>query len=217
MATEALAMYRAHRDWNPREHRHAVQVLAGIHRDSGRGDEAEVVCREFLANERQRLPEGDPEIASALAMLGDALLRADPPKPAEAEPVLRECLAIREEKLPDHWLRFNAMSLLGGALAGQGAAMIKTDPQQAEQLFAAAEPLLLDAYNQMKDAAETMPDQFRDEQLGEALQYIINLYEAWDAAEPGKGYAEKAAEWRGEMGTSQPTHRMDSQSPVAGD
>ena len=30
----------------------------------------------------------------------------------------------------------------------------------------------------------------------DAIGLLIRLYESWDAAEPGKGYAEKAAEYR---------------------
>jgi hypothetical protein len=42
-------------------------------------------------------------------------------KHAEAEPLLRESLAVREAKLPpDHWQRFQTRSVLGAALAGQG-------------------------------------------------------------------------------------------------
>jgi len=28
---------------------------------------------------------------------------------------------------------------------------------------------------------------------------LVDLYTAWDAAEPGKGYDAKAAEWRGKL------------------
>ena len=38
---------------------------------------------------------------------------------ADAEPLLRECLAIREKTQPDIWTTFNTQSLLGGALLGQ--------------------------------------------------------------------------------------------------
>jgi serine/threonine protein kinase len=41
------------------------------------------------------------------------------------------------------------------------------------------------------------------------LDRLIALYESWDATEPRKGYAEKAAEWRGkldELGTEAPRH-----------
>ena len=49
---------------------------------------------------------------------------------SEAEPLLRECLAIRAKAVPDDWRRFDAMSLLGGALLGQGT-------------YAEAEPLVV--------------------------------------------------------------------------
>ena len=39
--------------------------------------------------------------------------------PAEAEPLLRECLDVRQKKLPDDWLTFNTQSLLGGSLFAQ--------------------------------------------------------------------------------------------------
>ena len=32
-----------------------------------------------------------------------------------------------------------------------------------------------------------------------AQQRIVKLYQAWDAAEPDQGYAEKAAEWRAKL------------------
>ena len=68
------------------------------------------------------------------------------------------------------------MSLLGASLAGQDK-------------FTEAEPLLLDAYNQMKDNAETIPNQYRDERIREALERIVNLYESW-------GKPDEAAKYR---------------------
>ncbi len=37
----------------------------------------------------------------------------------EAEPILRECLAIREKAQPDLWSTFSTQSMVGGALLGQ--------------------------------------------------------------------------------------------------
>ena len=37
----------------------------------------------------------------------------------------------------------------------------------------------------------------------EALERVIKLYEAWDAAEPGQGHTERAAEWRAKLQESQ--------------
>jgi len=53
-----------------------------------------------------------------------------------------------------------------------------------------AEPLLVNGYNQMKGNPAAPQGQVQD-----ALERIVTLYESWDSAEPGKGYAEKAAEW----------------------
>ena len=52
------------------------------------------------------------------AQLGALLVRNG--KWTEAEPVLRECLAIREKNQPDEWSTFNTRSQLGGSLLGQG-------------------------------------------------------------------------------------------------
>jgi len=55
-----------------------------------------------------------------------------------AETYLRECLTIREKKLPDDWVLFYTKSLLGGALAGQ-------------KKFQEAEPLLVAGHSGMQD------------------------------------------------------------------
>lgn len=52
---------------------------------------------------------------------------------AEAEPLLRECLAICEKPEPDPGRTFNPQSTLGAALLGQ-------------KKYQGAEPLLLEGY-----------------------------------------------------------------------
>jgi eukaryotic-like serine/threonine-protein kinase len=52
---------------------------------------------------------------------------------ADAEPLLRECLAIRQKMQPDDWRTFNTQSMLGGVLLGQ-------------KNYADVEPLLLQGY-----------------------------------------------------------------------
>ena len=66
-----------------------------------------------------------------LAFLGRSLVKQE--KWSAAEPILRECLAIREKTMPDNWLRFNAMALVGASLLGQAK-------------YADAEPLLVAGY-----------------------------------------------------------------------
>jgi tetratricopeptide (TPR) repeat protein len=108
-----------------------------------------------------------------LALLGYILQEAQ--KYAAAEGVLRECLAIREKHLPESWLRFNAASLLGGALLGQ-------------KKYAEAEPLLLQGYEGMKQR-EVQISVDSKMRLPEAVERIVRLYEA-------TGQLEKARAWR---------------------
>jgi hypothetical protein len=98
-------------------------------------------------------------------------------KYAEAEPVLRECLAIREEKLSDSWLRFNAVSMLGGALLGQ-------------RQYAKAEPLLLQGYEGMNRREAQIPERGKA-RLPEAIERIVRLYEATQQAEKARVWREK--------------------------
>ena len=68
---------------------------------------------ELLADARKTLPKDSPQLAGQLAQFGSTLLEKK--EFAEAEPLLRECLAIREKTQPDAWTTFNTQSMLGGA------------------------------------------------------------------------------------------------------
>jgi tetratricopeptide (TPR) repeat protein len=133
---------------------------------SAKGDleEAERLCREALAIHREPADVDD----GLLAILGYCLLKKA--QHAEAEPVLRECPALREKKNPENWSRYNTMSMLGEALCGQGK-------------HAEAEALLVEGYEKMA------PPEPLTVRKREALERIVKLYEAW-------GKPEKAAEWR---------------------
>src|SRR5262249_19126584 len=78
--------------------------------------------------------------------------------------LLRECLAIREKKLPDDWKTFNARSLLGAALAGQ-------------KKFTEAEPLLLQGYQGLKQCEAMIPADSKARPT-EALERLVQHYEA---------------------------------------
>jgi hypothetical protein len=99
----------------------------------------------------------------------------------EAEPLLRECLAIRAQKLPDSWLHFNTMSLLGGSLLGQ-------------EKYAEAKPLLVQGYEGMKQREATIPAASKV-RLTQALERLVQLYDAW-------GKPDEAAKWRKELEAS---------------
>src|SRR5262249_26433634 len=94
---------------------------------------------------------------------------------AEAEPVLRESLAIREKLQPDEWTTFNTRSLLGGSLLGQ-------------KKYADAEPLIVAGYEGMKAREAKIPPPGKP-RFTEAAERVVRLYEEW-------GKKDKAAEWR---------------------
>ncbi len=104
--------------------------------------------------------------------MGAGLLRQD--KFAEAEPPLRESLAILAKQMPNHRQHDLGQSYLGAALASQ-------------RRFAEAEPLLLAGYEGLA-ARKALPAPHQG-QLIQAVDRLIRLYEAWD--KPGQ-----AAPWR---------------------
>ena len=106
--------------------------LANANEAGGRWADAEPLHRLVLARRRETAKSDRPSLANALVTLGQNLLRQ--PNWSEAEPILRECLAIREKKFPDDWSRFDALSLLGAAMLGQ-------------ERFAEAEPTLVQGYD----------------------------------------------------------------------
>ena len=79
---------------------------------------------------------------------------------------------MRQKELPDgHWLIADTQSQLGAAVSASGK-------------HSEAEPILLDAYAQLKDDRQVPVKQ---KQL--AIQRIIRMYEAWQKTE-------QASEWR---------------------
>lgn len=116
-------------------------------------------------------------LASDLALLG--MYQGYQKKYSDAEPYLRECLAIREKTQPDAWSTFNTKSMIGGALLGQ-------------KKYVEAEPLLLRGYEGMKQRAKTIPPQ-ASTRLPEALDRLIQFYtETNKPDEVKKWQAEKA-------------------------
>ena len=145
--------------------------LAEILHREGKLDEAAAAEREALAILRKRSGDADPNSANLLATLASTLLANT--KFAEAEPLARECLAIREKKIPDDWQTFNARSLLGGSLCGQGK-------------FAEAESLLRTAYEGLKQREARIPASGKPA-LQETQQRLVQLYEATSRPAPAAG------------------------------
>jgi hypothetical protein len=109
-----------------------------------------------------------------MTLLGGCLLHQH--KYGEAEPILRKSLKVRAVKQADDWKTFNTRSLLGEALFGQ-------------KKYAEAERLLLQAYEGTKQRQETIPLNYQEIRLTEALERLVRFYEATDQKD-------KADTWR---------------------
>jgi eukaryotic-like serine/threonine-protein kinase len=125
-------------------------------------DKAESWRRKWLAVVKAEAGVASPAYAGELAALGSLLLKQQ--KWADAEPILRESLAIREKTQPDLWTTFNTQSMLGGALLGQ-------------KKYASAEPLLQKGYDGMQTREKTIPPQGAI-RIPESLDRLIELYTA---------------------------------------
>jgi eukaryotic-like serine/threonine-protein kinase len=129
---------------------------------AGRSAEVAALIQELLTDARNSSSKDSPQLAVVLADIGSSLLQLR--KFADAEPLLRESLALREKAEPDAWTTFNAKSMLGGALLGR-------------KKYTEAEPLLRQGYQGMRDRERAIPPQGA-RRLPEALDRLIELYTA---------------------------------------
>ena len=139
----------------------------------GKYKEARNLLEPLLESLRIRCGVDHPVVASLLQQVGYAyLMQKDFVK---AEALLRPCLKTLAKQTPDHFLRFDAESVLGAALAGQ-------------QKYAEAEPLLLSGYEGLKARLKQMRNSEMI-RLTEAAERLVKFYEA-------TGNKVKADEWR---------------------
>jgi eukaryotic-like serine/threonine-protein kinase len=145
-----------------------------------RVERAECVKR-MVERARRSAPAHSSQLAGQLGLIGRMLLEAK--SFTEAEPLLRECLAIREKSQPDSWLTFNTQSMLGGALLGQ-------------KNYADAEAVLLKGYEGMK-ARENKVPQFDGGELRipQALDRLIELYTATNKPDEAKKWRAERAKY----------------------
>jgi tetratricopeptide (TPR) repeat protein len=154
-----------------------IPIELGVaYEKAGQLTKAESLYRETLETVRQRHKEASSYSAELQYILAGSLLNQH--RYAEAEPLLRECLKFREQNQPDHWATFGTKSRLGGSLLRQ-------------KKYGEAEPLLLAGYEGMKQREGKIPP-IRKFRLTEAIEWLVELYEAW-------GKLEKAAEWRAKI------------------
>ena len=144
-------------------------------------DKAVAWRRKWLAVVKQKYGMVSAAYAEELVSLGQDLFWQQ--KYADAEPILREFLDLREKleekKQTSPWLAGNARSMLGEVLLQQ-------------KKPADAEPLLVAAYEDLKRDKDAIPEEVRDERMTEAVQRLIELA----AATHKRGDVEK---WQAEL------------------
>jgi tetratricopeptide (TPR) repeat protein len=179
LSTRALEGWRRRLGETTLDNLATLNIHAELYLDAGRPEKAERLLIEAQKAGATMGDEGKLVAETAAAM---ARLRLMQQKPVEAEPPARRALAIRLDRHPDHWTRFDALSLLGAALAGQTK-------------FAEAEPLLISGYEGLKEREARIPYLWRKKRPAEAGVRIVALYDHW-------GKKDKANEWRKRLDSS---------------
>src|SRR5262249_52976754 len=134
------------------------------------------LLKDEAAEARQRLKPDSVELGSFLAETGLHLMNLN--AHTEAEPFLRQSVAIRVEVEPNAWTTFATKALLGGSLLRQ-------------KKYADAEPLLKGGYEGMKQREASVPVTNLVVQT-DTLGWLVQLYDEWDKKE-------QADEWRKEL------------------
>jgi tetratricopeptide (TPR) repeat protein/tRNA A-37 threonylcarbamoyl transferase component Bud32 len=151
--------------------------LAAVYESFGRYREAEDLESGTLARRRKGVKPGSPVLAPDLSALARNLLYQH--RWSDAEPLLRECLAILEKTAPDDWSRYETLCMLGESLMG-------------EHRYNDAEPAIVDGYQALIAREQQVPDAQRSH-LREAAERVVRLYELWNKPQ-------QAALWKSKVG-----------------
>jgi hypothetical protein len=149
--------------------------LAGAYEALDRWADAEALRRENLTRRRAAKKFDQLLLSTDLVELSRDLVYQG--KSLQAEPLLRECVAIRDKAMPNDWRRFFAMSLLGRALLDRAQ-------------YVEAEPLVVAGYEGMKAREAKIPAMSKPH-LSNAARQVVRLYEAWDKREQAQSWAVK--------------------------
>jgi eukaryotic-like serine/threonine-protein kinase len=172
---EALDISRSHYGDTHADTLYTLTNFAAYYQATEQYAIASAMYHENLMAVREQAGAESIPYALGAIQLGNTLLLDN--KPADAEPLLREGLAIREKQQPDAWGTSNVRSLLGESLF-----------QQSKLIE--AEPLLLAGYQGLKQQQANIPTSSRN-RLTEALQRLIRFYEKMDNSE-------ELAKWQAE-------------------
>lgn len=193
--------------------------LASLYSEMQRFDDAEAIRRDLIVIERETHKNGSPALVMLIRNLGD--VRRMKGDMAGAEQSYREAVAEAERSgTSDTLLAYMARDDLAERLVERGAveeaeSLLRrqlghppSDSPMAKREMALARSLMgrLEAEQGQYRAAEVTLtgalDDLSASPMGGPIakrvivERIVMLYEKWDAAEPGKGYAAKAVEWQ---------------------
>jgi eukaryotic-like serine/threonine-protein kinase len=172
LCRQVLALRRILHDNDGLDVATSIRNLASLTQAQGKFSEAEPLYRESLAMRQRLLGDEHPDVAASLREL--AMFLQSQGRLGEAESLMRKNVDVCERVFPlGDWSIAVANSILGATLSRQGK-------------YEEAERLLLNAYHQLQAHPPPPP---QAEQLGDALNRIVELYDAW-------GKSEKASEWR---------------------
>ena len=205
--------------------------LAVLYRNQGRYEQAEPLYVQTLEIQKRVLGAEHPGTLLSMNNLADLYL--DQGRYEQAEPLYVQTLEIRKRVLgEEHPQTLGSMHNLANLYHAQGryeqaeplsaqavAGAAKSWPPEHPDLAVVrlihgqvllklgrleeAERYLLESHGVLSAA------QGKRKEAGELTQAFVELYESWDAAEPGKGYAEKAAEWRAKLPQTEETTTPD--------
>lgn len=151
----------------------ALVNVSSLYREQGQHAKAEPHYLKLL--EVRRLVLGNQHVYTLITMNRLAATEIALGHFDKAEALLRESLAIREEKRPDEWETYHTKSLLGQSLLGM-------------KRYSDAEPFLLAGYEGIKQREAKLSKQNRS-YLTDSMERVVQLYDAW-------GKKDQADEWR---------------------
>jgi tetratricopeptide (TPR) repeat protein len=155
----------------------SINNMGSLLDSMGKLAEAEPYYREVLEARRRVLGDDHPSTLISTHNMGR--LFRDLGRLNEAEALGAEAVRKARRSLPEgHWYT-------GVFLTGYG----KTLAQR--ERYTDAEAALLEAHEILEAALGA-----EHKRTIKVIRSLVALYDAWDAAEPGKGYADQAGKWR---------------------
>jgi len=163
-----------------------MRSVAALLYAQGKKSEAELLYREVMETRRRVLGTENVETLTSIAEMGGVLRKAG--KLPESEALFREAIpGFVRVKGKDN-------SLTGDARMGLARGLIE------QKRFGEAEPEIIEAERIFSAPQGIPPDRYKP-----CVESLVTLYEAWDKAEPGKGYDAKAAEWKEKFDAMNPS------------